>query len=269
VPPEDLLRVILVDDDPLARRNLRRMLADQADVAIVGEFANTPQAAEGVERLEPDAILLDIEMPGQSGFDLARAIPAKTRPYIVFVTAHDRYALEAFANRAVDYVLKPVSRDRLREAVVRARERRDGERLAQWARGLKPDTGVTPPLAPYLTELLVRLGQRSIVIRVADLDWIEADSYYARLHVGSRDYLLREPLQRLEKRLNPLEWIRVHRSAIVNVARVLEVRHEGPGERVLIMVGGHRVRVSRTRWRWFSRQLRERTQVAARDGPIR
>jgi two-component system LytT family response regulator len=261
------LRVVLVDDDPLARRSLRRLLADDRDVSIVGEFPNADQAAEAIARLAPDAILLDIEMPGRSGFELVDALPAEMRPYVVFVTAHDRYALEAFATQAMDYVLKPVSRERLREAMRRAREQRDDDRLATWARRWQPKDGSPPPLSPYLSELLVRVANRSIVVAVNELEWIEADSYYARLHAGGRSYLLREPLQRLEQRLNPADFIRVHRSAIVNVHRVCEIRHESPGERVLILTSGTRVRVSRTRWRWFATHLLERTRVTtATDG---
>lgn len=260
------MRVILVDDDPLARRSLRRLLADDGEVSIVGEFANAHQALEGVARLAPDAILVDVEMPGQDGFELVKAMPREDRPYVVFVTAHDRYALDAFASHAVDYVLKPVSRDRLREAIRRARAQRDDERLASWARRWHPQDGAAPPLAPYLAELLVRIGSRAIVIPVPELEWIEADSYYARLHTGGRSYLLREPLQRLEQRLNPADFLRVHRSAIVNLNRVREIRYEAPGERVLIMASGGHVRVSRTRWRWFATQLRQRTSVTPSDG---
>jgi two-component system LytT family response regulator len=266
-PTQGSLRVVLVDDDPLARRSLRRILADDTDVSIVGEFANAHQALEGVERLAPDAILVDIEMPGQDGFELVDAMPREDRPYVVFVTAHDRYALDAFASHAVDYVLKPVSKERLREAIRRAREQRDHERLATWARRWQPQAGSPPPLVPYLTELLVRIGSRAIVLPVPELEWIEADSYYARLHTGGRSYLLREPLQRLEQRLNPADFIRVHRSAIVNLNRVREIRYGGPGERVLVMATGEQVRVSRTRWRWFAKQLRERTSVTPDGTP--
>jgi two-component system LytT family response regulator len=258
---ESLLRVVLIDDDPLARRSLRRLLADDREVAIVGEFSNADQAADSIGRIAPDAILVDIEMPGRNGFELVEGMPRENRPYVIFVTAHDRYALEAFATHAVDYVLKPVSRDRLREAIRRAREQRDHERLASWARRWHPLQGSPPPLVPYLSELLVRIGSRAIVVPVPELEWIEADSYYARLHARGRSYLLREPLQRLEQRLDPAEFLRVHRSAIVNLKRVREIRYEGPGERVLVLAGGGQVRVSRTRWRWFAKQLRDRTGV--------
>lgn len=244
------------------------MLADVANVSIAGECSDAREAVDAIARLDPDAVLLDVEMPGESGFDVAASLRTRERPYVIFVTAHDRYAIEAFKNNALDYVLKPVSRERLADAIGRARQQRDRGLLVHWAQQVQAAFGSGETTAPHagtahLTEFLVRVAMREIVVPVADVDWIEADSYYARLHVGTRTYLLREPLQRLEQRLDARRFVRVHRSAIVNVERVREVRHDARRERVLLMTTGARVPVSRTRWTWFARHLRERTQVSA------
>lgn len=264
------LRVMVVDDDPFARRGLMRLLGDRPDVRVVGEFAGGEQALAGVKRLAPDAVLLDIEMPGRSGFDVADALRAADGPYVIFVTAHDRYAVDAFRLRALDYVLKPVDRPRLFEALSRARRERGTRRLLEWAGGVRTavaSSASNQPGAPaYLAELMVRIANRDIVVPVAEVDWIEADSYYARLHVGAREYLLRESLDKLERRLDPRQFVRVHRSAIIRLDRVREVRRMAAGDRSVVLGTGARVRVSRKRWKPFVRCLRERTQLG--DSPV-
>ena len=259
------LRVMVVDDDPIARRGVLRLLGDRPDVTVVGEFAGAEQALADVKRLAPDAVLLDIEMPGRSGFDVADALRAADGPYVIFVTAHDRYAVDAFRLHALDYVLKPVDRTRLLDALSRARREQGSRRLLQRVDTLL-SVGASPPAnahatVAYVAELMVRVGNRDIVIPVCEVDWIEADSYYARLHVGAREYLLRESLDKLERRLDPRQFARVHRSAIVRMDRVREVRRMAAGERSVVLGTGARVRVSRKRWKPFVRSLRERTQL--------
>jgi two-component system LytT family response regulator len=260
---EDPLRILIVDDDPIARRGIRRMLPNGDSALVVGECENAAQAIDAVGKLSPEVVLLDIEMPGDDGFAVADRLQAADAPYVIFVTAYDRYAVEAFKKKALDYVLKPVAPERLGEALDRARAQRDARRMLIWANRMRAagaDAGAGVP-SEHLNEILVRVAMREVVIPVGDIDWIEADSYYARLHVAGREYLLREPLHLLERRLDPLHFVRVHRSAIVNVKRVREVRYERTGERIIVLTTGARVRVSRNRWRWFSEQLRERTRV--------
>lgn len=263
VQSNDPLRVLLVDDDPLARRGVSRLLERGGNAQVVGECPDARQALAAVGRLKPDVVLLDIEMPGEDGFAVADALESGEAPYIIFVTAYDRYAVEAFRRQALDYVLKPPSPERLTEALDRARAQRDARRLLQWANRVHSAVadGSAPGTSDHLTEILVRVAMRDVIVQAADIDWIEADSYYARLHVGPREYLLREPLHLLERRLDPQLFVRVHRSAIVNVKRVREVRYERTGERIIVLSTGARVRVSRNRWKWFSEQLRERTRV--------
>jgi two-component system LytT family response regulator len=264
VQTDDPLRVLLVDDDPLARRGVHRLLERSGAALVVGECADAQSALASVAKLKPDVVLLDIEMPGEDGFSVADALNTGEAPYVIFVTAYDRYAVEAFRRKALDYVLKPPAPDRLAEALDRARGQRDARRLLQWANRVQSavsDGSAAAPSSDYLNEILVRVAMRDVIVQVADIDWIEADSYYARLHVGPREYLLREPLHLLERRLDPQHFVRVHRSAIVNVKRVREVRYERTGERIIALSTGARVRVSRNRWKWFSEQLRERTRV--------
>lgn len=263
---DDALQVLIVDDDPIARRGIARLLERNGGIRIVGEASDAKSAIEAVPKCKPDVVLLDIEMPGTDGFHVADSLQSTDAPYIIFVTAYDRYAVEAFQRQALDYVLKPVAPERLADALTRARTQRDARRLLRWANRVHHNgAAVAPGTEPYLSEILVRVAMRDIVIRVDDIDWIEADSYYARLHVAGKEYLLREPLHRLERRLDPAHFVRVHRSAIVNVRRVKEVRHEATGERQIVLSTGARIRVSRNRWRWFAEHLRERTRV----GPAR
>lgn len=260
--PVEPLRLLLVDDDPLARRGLRRQLERLGDIEVVSECANATDAIAAATRLAPDVVLLDIEMPGEDGFAVAEALQAGDAPYVIFVTAYDRYAVEAFRHRALDYVLKPPAPERLADALERARTQRDARKLLAWANRVQDTSDAAAPNgADYLQEILVRVAMRNVVVRVSELDWIEADSYYARLHVGGREYLLREPLHLLERRLDPQRFVRVHRSAIVNIRRVREVRYERTGERTIVLSTGARVRVSRNRWRAFATQLRERTRI--------
>jgi two-component system LytT family response regulator len=256
----DPLRILLVDDDPIARRGIRRLLPNGDSAMVVGECDNAAQAIDAAGTLSPEVVLLDIAMPGDHGPAVADRLQSADAPYVIFVTAYDRYVVEVFKKRALDYVLKPVASERLGEALNRARAQRDARRMlisASRTNAARAESGSSVP-REHLTEIVVRVAMREVVVPVGDIDWIEADSYYARLHVTGREYLLREPLHLLERRLDPAHFVRVHRSAIVNVKRVREVRNERTGERIIALTTGARVRVSRNRWRGFSEHLRER-----------
>jgi two-component system LytT family response regulator len=251
----ELLRVVVVDDEPHARADLVQILRDRADVDIVAECDSGATAVSTVERLQPDLVLLDIRMPGVDGFGVVAQLDQRQLPYVVFVTAYDRFAIEAFRVRALDYLLKPVHPARLDEALARAREQLAARRAVA-REGSRPDD-------KYLGELLVRVGQRDIVVRVDEIDWVEADTYYARLHVGARSYLLRERMHVLETRLDPERFMRVHRSAIVNLDRVRAVTHDGRGDHLIVLTGGVRVKASRGRWMEFRSVLRRRSGRSA------
>jgi len=265
------VRALVVDDEPLARAGMRGLLADDPDVALVGECANGGEAIAAIRTHAPDLVLLDVQMPEVDGFAVVREIGVARMPVVVFVTAFDRYALRAFDAQALDYLLKPFSDERFRQALDRAKEevrrRRLGALSTQLA-ALLGLAGAPTPAAPAAapagpapvpeapTRLEVRLGGRRMFVAVADIDWIEASDYYVRLHAGGRSHLLRETLQELEARLDPRRFVRVHRSAMVAVDRVAELRTDAGGRTVLVLRDGTRIPVSRSRGEQVERALR-------------
>lgn len=228
------IRALIVDDELLACRRLRRLLRAEADVAVVGECADGDSALAAIRREGPDLVFLDVQMPGVDGLSLLDKVApggVARRPEVVFVTAHDQYAARAFDHAAVDYVLKPIVPERLREAVRRARLR-----LAK---------GDTEAPAPPLDRLLVRERGRAFFVRTEDVDWVEAAGNYARLHQGRRVHAVRTALSALERRLDPRRFRRVSRSALVNVDRVAEIQPWFHGDGLVILQSGTRVRLSR------------------------
>ena len=262
VPVLKPLRVVVVDDEPLAREDILQLLAHRSDVAIVATCANGTEALDAVRRLHPDVLLLDIRMPGLDGFSVVSKLGRRELPYVVFVTAFDRFAIDAFRVRALDYLLKPVQQHRLDEALDRAREQL-GKRSDDWSNAIhaaasEQAQGEEAP--SFLTELMVRLGTRDIVLKVDEIDWIQAETYYARLHIRGRSYLYRERMHILESQLNPRHFARVHRSAIVNLDRVREIVHDQRGDHVVVLSTGARVKTSHQRWLEFRDIMRQRTR---------
>jgi two-component system LytT family response regulator len=264
------VRTLVVDDEPLARAGIRGLLADDAEIAVVGECANGREAVAALRATTPDLVLLDVQMPELDGFGVVREV-GPAMPVVVFVTAFDQYALQAFDARALDYLLKPFSDERFRQALDRAKEEVRRRRLGALSTQLAALLGLAgaptpaapaaapagPPLAPEApTRLEVRLGGRRMFVAVADIDWIEASDYYVRLHAGGRSHLLRETLQELEARLDPRRFVRVHRSAMVAVDRVAELRSDAGGRTVLVLRDGTRIPVSRSRGEQVERALR-------------
>ncbi|HWM88553.1 MAG TPA: LytTR family DNA-binding domain-containing protein [Kofleriaceae bacterium] len=214
------VRVLVADDEPLAREGVRLLCQADPEVVVVGEASNGRGAAEAIEALRPDLVFLDIEMPAGSGFDAIERLGG-TPPLFVFVTAHERYALRAFDVRAVDYLLKPFTDARFAEALARAKQA-----LA----------------APRPARLEVREAGRVRFIDIDDIDWIGAADYCVELHLGDRSILHRESMQSLEARLDPARFVRIHRAAIVNLDRVSEVVRTG--RRWHVLVAGARLPVS-------------------------
>ena len=240
------LRAIVVDDEPLARDTVRLLLERDPDVEVAGE-ASGADAVPMIERLSPDILFLDVQMPEVDGFDVLAAVGAEAVPAIVFVTAYDEYAVRAFDVHAIDYLLKPFDDERFARAVARAKDRvlsglPDG-RLAALLR----------QRSPHLRRILVRKRDRVLVVDAGDVDWIEAADYYASLHVGDATHLVRESLAELEQRLDPEQFVRVHRGAIVNVARVREIHPMFHGDGALVLASGARVKLSRARRDQFER----------------
>ena len=254
------LRVLLADDEPLALRRLKLALAAMPDVQVVGAVADGVQTIDAMRELQPDAVLLDIKMPLADGFEVAEAIEDAGAPALIFVTAYDSYALRAFETSAVDYLLKPVEFDRLAAALDRARERRAAQDAGKRAQELsdvldalrRENRGRDSPA--YEREFWIRERGRFFRVPVSEIERIEAERDYVRLHWDGRTLLYRETMTNLEERLDPETMLRVHRSAFVNWARLKSVRRDLGGRLYAVLASGAEVPVSRA---YASRVLAE------------
>lgn len=235
-----MMHVIVADDEVLARQKLRQLLRDEQDIEVVGECASASETIELVRATRAELLFLDIKMPGMDGFDVIGALSSDRfvpMPAIVFTTAYDQYALRAFEVHAVDYLLKPFTRERLHSAIERARQR--SQALTPPANGAG-DNGPDPT-----TRIVFKSRGRILFLPVADIRWIAAEENYVRLCTGAETHLLRETMSHLEARLDQQVFLRVHRSFIVNLNYVKEVRTELDGESVVVMVSGQKIAMSR------------------------
>ena len=233
------VRALIVDDEPLARESLRLLISRDPEFTVVGECSGV-DAPRLTRETKPDVMFLDIQMPELDGFGVIHSI-GDSSPLIVFTTAYDAYALKAFDVEALDYVLKPFDDDRFADTLTRIKQRLSSG---------------PPAHTETAVRILVRVRDKIVVVRTADIDWIEAADYYASLHSGGASYLLRETLNDLEKRLDPQRFLRVHRSAIVNVDRIREIHPMFRGDCMLVLSDGSEVKLSRTRREEFERMLR-------------
>lgn len=237
------VRALIVDDEAVARRRIRRLLSADAEVVVVGECADGATAVDAIARERPDMVFLDVQMPELDGFAVVSALDPDALPAIVFVTAFDRYALQAFDVHAIDYLLKPYTPDRFRTAVQRAKARIQGSRvdasLASFAQALRERPR-------YLSRVPVKTAGKIVLVDVSTVDWIEAADNYVRLHVGAREYLHRETLAALERQLDPNHFTRIHRSTIVQIDRVLELHPASHGDMDLVLRNGKMLTLSRT-----------------------
>jgi two-component system LytT family response regulator len=241
-------RVLVVDDEPLARAGLRALIKRDPELECVGECGDGQAAIEAIESLAPplDLVLLDVQMPEIDGFGVIRAIGPDRMPPVVFVTAYEKFALEAFRVHALDYLVKPFTDAALATALDRAKGLvRDGQ-LQQVAERLSKLVGAVPH-QEYLSRITVRVAQRVQIVRVSDIDWIEAADYCARLHVGTTVHVVRISLSALERLLDPRSFIRVHRSAIVNLERIKEIVSDASGDGTILLADGTHVRLARSR----------------------
>jgi two-component system LytT family response regulator len=239
------IRTVIVDDEPLARERIRSLLASQTDVEIVGECRDGDEAVETVRKEAPDLVFLDVQMPERNGFEVIEALGTDSVPVIVFVTAYDQYALQAFEVHAVDYLLKPFDEERFLKALDRAREalRRPrgaevSERLLSLLKDLKQP-------AAYLDRLVVKSAGRLFFLRAEEVDWIESAGNYVCLHIGPESHLLRETMNGVEERLDPGRFVRIHRTAIVNIDRVKELQPLFHGEYQVVLRDGTELTLSR------------------------
>lgn len=262
------VRTLVVDDEPEAREGLVRLLRADPDVDIVGECGSGRDAVKAIATLSPDIVLLDIQMPELNGFEVLSALSPASAPVIIFVTAFDVYALRAFEAHAIDYLLKPFSDARFADAMLHAKQqvqqRRIGEIGQQFASLLQDTSPDTPTPAAeqsptstteYLERIVVRHERELSFVRVADIDWIGAEDYYAKLYVGGQTHLIRETMQQLETKLPPRQFVRIHRSTIVNVDRVKLIRPYARGGHVVVLHDGRKLIMSRGRREALERAL--------------
>jgi two-component system LytT family response regulator len=236
---------VLVDDEPLARRKLRRFLDEVPEVEVVGEAVDGSDAVEQIDRLRPDLVLLDIQMPGMDGLDVAQAISAGPMPFIVFVTAYNEHALRAFDVGAVDYLLKPVDPDRFRVTLDRVLGRlREGQR-GDIERRITRAIEAAAPGRPRLDRFLIKARGRSTFLMLRDIEWIEADGNYLRLHAAEGSHLVRGTMKALERRLDPACFARIHRSTAINLDRVKHIEPWSHGDQLVVMRSGRRLMLSR------------------------
>jgi two-component system LytT family response regulator len=238
-----MIPTVLADDEVLARQKLRQLLRDEPEIEVVGEGMTAAETIDLVRVTKPQLLFLDIQMPGMDGFDLAAELCSNKSieaPHIIFTTAHDQYALRAFEIHAVDYLLKPFTRERLSSAVERARK----EILLgnQQAGG---DSQTARNGSRYTNRIVFKSRGRIVFLRVSDIRWIGAEENYVRISTQNETHLLRETMARLEEKLDPEMFLRIHRSSIVNLQHVKEVRTETDGEYAVVLVNGEKLSMSR------------------------
>lgn len=238
------MRALIVDDEPLARTALSRLLKQDSDITIVAECGDGESAVKSIRQMRPDVVFLDVQMPEMDGFQVIESVGVEQMPITIFVTAYDRYAMRAFDASAVDYLLKPFSPDRFSRALARARDRWQNRQDNDAAKRLFALLDNRYP-SDYVRRLAVASGGRIVFVAVEEIDWIGAEDNYARLHVGRRVCEVRETLQSLMEKLDPQEFIRIHRSTIVNVRRIREVQPWFQGSHIIVLQSGEELRMSR------------------------
>jgi two-component system, LytTR family, response regulator len=240
----DRVRCIIVDDEMLAREGLRSMAEKDSDLQIIGECSNGMEAIQMISMKKPDLVFLDIQMPEIDGFGVLNELKREKFPYIIFVTAYDRYAVQAFDVHALDYLLKPVDEERFEGSVVRAKQLLRSE--SEWMRHIR---GMLEEMSGqqsrYLERLIIKEEGRIFFVKSSDIDWIEAKGNYALIHIGKRSHLVREAMTALENQLNPDMFFRIHRSTIVNIERIHEMQSLFHGDCRIILHDGTKLLMSR------------------------
>lgn len=251
------IRTIIVDDEPLGRSRLASLLEEEEDIEIVAQCGDGAEALAAIGDLNPDLLFLDVQIPELTGFELLASLERPDPPVVIFVTAHDEFAIRAFDVHALDYLLKPFDDERFHQALDRARVHL-GNHDADTARrqlmdflgetnGVSGHEAVVDPARRLLTRIVVKEGDRILFLKVDDIDWIEAADYYAKIHARAATYIIRETLANLEQQLDPERFVRIHRSTIVNLDRVQEMQPWFHGAFVVFLVDGTELRLSRSR----------------------
>ncbi len=251
------IRTLIVDDERLARARMKKLLAPEPEIEVIGECGSGPEAIAFIRAQKPDLAFLDVQMPEVGGFDVLRALPPESWPAIIFATAHDQHAIEAFEVHAVDYLLKPFTRARLHEAIQRAArhlQSRDqaviNRQFAEWLKASQPG-------GAHLNRIAVKADDRTFFIKVAEIDYFESAANYVVLHTGAASHVLRDTLTNLETRLPPAMFLRISRSVIVNVNSIKELQPGLESEQVVVLRGNRQLPITRG-----IREVQERLQYS-------
>jgi two-component system LytT family response regulator len=252
LPPQStikVMRTIIADDERLAREKLRTLLASEKDVEVVAECGDGKETVAAIRRHQADLLLLDIQMPGMDGFQILNELSADEMPVVIFTSAYDQYALRAFEVRALDYLLKPFDMERLHHAIERVRlelhksqDREITDRILDLLSQVKSDI---PPGYASDARLVIRTKGRVVFLKMSEIDWVEASANYVRLNAGKQSYLYRETISRIIERLNPNNFVRIHRSTIVNLQQIKELIPVNSGEYIVVLKTGKELSCSR------------------------
>lgn len=255
----EVIKTLIVDDEKLARETLRLLLNDYEHIEIVGECKNGKEAIEAIKKEELDLVFLDIQMPEVNGFEVIEKVGVEKMPVVIFVTAYDQYALQAFEARALDYLLKPFDDERFEQALDRALERIHQRHVGELSSKLvglinsKSDQAHVevsnePSSGSYLERIMIKERGSIFFIKVEEIDWVEAAGDYVSIHVGSKSHLLRETMSGLMKKLDPKQFVRIHRSSIVKVDSIRELKPYFHGDYIVILKSGKELKLSRRYW---------------------
>jgi two-component system LytT family response regulator len=240
------IRTLIVDDEPLARSMLRSFLAEDAEIEVIGECGDGYTAIEMIESAAPDLVFLDIQMPDLDGFGVLRALAPEAVPIIAFVTAYDQFALKAFDVHAIDYLLKPFDRERFERTLARAKQQIALEKREEVNGALLRILSEQSARPQPVKRILVKSGDKAIFVRPDEISWIEAQGNYVALHAGAKSFLLRQTINTLERQLDPAEFQRIQRSAIVNLDAIREMHPAGRGEYEIVLKDGVTLKLSHT-----------------------
>jgi two-component system LytT family response regulator len=234
------IRVLIVDDEPLARNKLQLLLGRDPEIEIAGEAENAQRAIELIAMLRPDVLFLDVQMPDRDGFEVLNQIPPEMMPAVIFTTAFDMYAIRSFEAQALDYLLKPFDEERFAKVLMRAKSHRARTIAARTESGTE-----APSAAATAERFVIKTGGRIIFLNSTDIDWFQAEANYVRLHAGGASYSIRGTIGATESKLDRQSFVRIHRSVIVNVERIREIRPCNSGEFIVTLTNGKEVPASR------------------------
>ncbi|MBX7174039.1 MAG: LytTR family DNA-binding domain-containing protein [Pyrinomonadaceae bacterium] len=256
-------RVIVVDDEPLARLNLCALIKKDDELEIIKECENGYEAISAIETLAPDIVFLDVQMPEINGFQVLEQVDLSKIPALIFVTAYDQYAIKAFEFSALDYLLKPVEESRFQKAVGQAKfflQQRDLSSLSQRLISLLENNKTPPKTQPiFLERIVIKSIGKVLFLPVSEIEWIEADDYYVKIHTAEQSHLLRESMNELEKSLDPNQFQRIHRSIIVNLSLIKQIQTDFQNKSVVILQNGKKLKMSRPRQELIERMSVRKT----------